>query len=572
MTFCGATARGKNYGAISCESCKTIFRRNAHKYETLNCIYDNNCTIDVSRRKYCRKCRLRKCFAVGMRRERIWTENETSLRSSLIQKNRLKKQMAPKIQNVVNSYVKNANYNMTRIEYNDHDNSTDLDHPNTISLTIRRPLNANNLYSLPTITSDYQLDVINKFSKNTVSQTVGRQLLAIFLEQIVRKNVNVVKCIDAFACLTEHDQIILVKYGMIEMCMLLSALYLEIQIPYPFKFNKSLFGALKQCNIHDCKRGIFDTTVDNKWEYDRNVVNLMGAILELNPNRPHLIHRDVIEFQQHVYKHLLRKYLYFKYRSEYESSHKFQKLMHCLNNLNLMSDLFAKALLSADTNHRMPLMNEICICGDKARGNNYNVLSCDPCKCVFKRNAHKYESLLCIYDNNCAIDVLSRKFCRKCRLRKCFAIGMRKEMILSEDEKTLRLDLIQENRRNRQSTADTQLRTSQSTTPETNDINTVLTDNKQKHSENDYSIISLSIERPIANYLYIYFNDMETKRLSEWFNAINSYSLPTITSDYQLDVINKFSKNTVSQTVGRQLLAIYLELIARKMVKDQLGV
>ncbi|CAG2100422.1 unnamed protein product, partial [Medioppia subpectinata] len=112
MQICGGKARGKNYGAISCESCKTSFRRNAHKFETLICIYDNNCTIDVLSRKYCRKCRLRKCFAVGMRRERIWTEEESSLRSSLIQENKLKRKMTSKVHNVVNSNVREIMYNM----------------------------------------------------------------------------------------------------------------------------------------------------------------------------------------------------------------------------------------------------------------------------------------------------------------------------------------------------------------------------------------------------------------------------------------------------------------------------
>ncbi|CAG2100420.1 unnamed protein product [Medioppia subpectinata] len=438
---------GKNYGAISCESCKCLFRRNAHKYETLNCIYDNNCAIDVLSRKYCRKCRLRKCFAVGMRRERIWTEDERALRSSLIHENRVIKQMSSKTQNVVNSNINIANYNMVSIESNDHDNSINMD--NQICPTIGRPFNTNNSffndmetkrlikwfkavhsYSLPTITSDYQLDVINKFSKNTLSQTVGRQLMAIFLERLLMKNVKVAKSIDAFVCLPEHDQILLIKYGSIELCMLLKALYFENNINYhsvhgeythsSVSNNTTLYQTLR--NIYNGKHSILDGIMDNVWEHDCTVSTLMSAIIIFNPNRPHLIHRDVIEFQQHVYKHLLQKYLHFKYQSKYESSHKFQKLIN--------------------------------FCGDKARGKNFNAISCESCKKLFRRNAHKYESLNCIYDNNCTIDVLSRKYCRKCRLRKCFAVGMRRERIWTEDETSLRSSLIQENRLKRKMASD----------------------------------------------------------------------------------------------------------------------
>ncbi|CAG2100061.1 unnamed protein product [Medioppia subpectinata] len=58
----------RNFSAITCVSCKTIFRRNASKYESFKCYFENNCPIDVLRRRFCKKCRLKKCFDVGMKR------------------------------------------------------------------------------------------------------------------------------------------------------------------------------------------------------------------------------------------------------------------------------------------------------------------------------------------------------------------------------------------------------------------------------------------------------------------------------------------------------------------------
>ncbi|CAF1522004.1 unnamed protein product [Adineta ricciae] len=65
--ICNAEAFIVNYGALSCYSCKTFFRRHAHRARPLNsCRYDACCEINVETRKSCIPCRLMKCFAVGM--------------------------------------------------------------------------------------------------------------------------------------------------------------------------------------------------------------------------------------------------------------------------------------------------------------------------------------------------------------------------------------------------------------------------------------------------------------------------------------------------------------------------
>ncbi|CAG2169272.1 unnamed protein product [Oppiella nova] len=67
------------------------------------------------------------------------------------------------------------------------------------------------------------------------------------------------------------------------------------------------------------------------------------------------------------------------------------------------------------------------ICNDRAKGYNFNVLSCVSCKAFFRRNAFREDSLLCPFVGKCNITLLTRKFCQKCRLNKCFASGMIKE-------------------------------------------------------------------------------------------------------------------------------------------------
>ncbi|XP_005089191.1 ecdysone receptor isoform X2 [Aplysia californica] len=74
---CGDRALGYNFDAISCESCKAFFRRNALKTKPFTCSFEGNCKLDPHTRKFCSGCRLKKCFNIGMKRD--WILNEDQL-------------------------------------------------------------------------------------------------------------------------------------------------------------------------------------------------------------------------------------------------------------------------------------------------------------------------------------------------------------------------------------------------------------------------------------------------------------------------------------------------------------
>ncbi|XP_066586743.1 nuclear hormone receptor HR96 [Prorops nasuta] len=91
--------------------------------------------------------------------------------------------------------------------------------------------------------------------------------------------------------------------------------------------------------------------------------------------------------------------------------------------------------------------NKICgVCGDRALGYNFNAVSCESCKAFFRRNALKNKDFRCPFTENCSITPVTRRFCQKCRLDKCFSIGMRKEYIMSEADKVLKRQKIEHNR------------------------------------------------------------------------------------------------------------------------------
>lgn len=57
---------------------------------------------------------------------------------------------------------------------------------------------------------------------------------------------------------------------------------------------------------------------------------------------------------------------------------------------------------------------------------------------------------MCAKDGDCVIKHDYRRLCKCCRLAKCFRVGMKKEMILSENEKLERRQIIERNRRKRE--------------------------------------------------------------------------------------------------------------------------
>ncbi|KAK6746975.1 hypothetical protein RB195_000306 [Necator americanus] len=72
------------------------------------------------------------------------------------------------------------------------------------------------------------------------------------------------------------------------------------------------------------------------------------------------------------------------------------------------------------------------VCGDRANGYNFGVLTCESCKAFFRRNAVKEEEIKCPFSGNCGITSASRRFCQACRLRKCFAVGMSRSWLTDQ--------------------------------------------------------------------------------------------------------------------------------------------
>uniref|UniRef100_A0A0V0J841 Nuclear hormone receptor E75 n=1 Tax=Schistocephalus solidus TaxID=70667 RepID=A0A0V0J841_SCHSO len=69
------------------------------------------------------------------------------------------------------------------------------------------------------------------------------------------------------------------------------------------------------------------------------------------------------------------------------------------------------------------------VCGDKASGYHYGVVSCEGCKGFFRRSIQKQIEYKCLRDGKCIVIRLNRNRCQYCRFRKCIAVGMSKDSV-----------------------------------------------------------------------------------------------------------------------------------------------
>ncbi|CAG2170714.1 unnamed protein product [Oppiella nova] len=294
------------------------------RYQKYKCRFGDNCVITEESRKLCQKCRLKKCFAVGMKKEWILNEEEKEFRRQRIEENRKYREMCfnqtshdvPEVDKTVNSDsnanswddINNQQINeyINQIEnYITNDESSDKFHESIGDNIIIKPIiDGNNLDD-----KDICTDKIPGHTGTTNS--VGTSTL--------------------------------VKYSFTEMQILKAALY---------------YNHYKKC-----------------W-----TIETIMPILLFNPERPNIINRDMIE----------------------------------------------------------------------ANGINFCVITCQSCKAFFRRNAYNFEKQKCRFGDICVINEKTRKYCIKCRLKKCFSVGMKKEWIMNEKEKQLRRTQIEKNRKFRQ--------------------------------------------------------------------------------------------------------------------------
>ncbi|XP_041875932.1 nuclear receptor subfamily 1 group I member 3 isoform X1 [Corvus kubaryi] len=89
-----------------------------------------------------------------------------------------------------------------------------------------------------------------------------------------------------------------------------------------------------------------------------------------------------------------------------------------------------------------PDEDKVCaVCGDRASGYHFHVMSCEGCKGFFRRSIIKGVRFTCPLARRCPVTKAKRRQCQACRLQKCLDVGMRRDMIMSEEALRRRREL-----------------------------------------------------------------------------------------------------------------------------------
>ncbi|CAG2161446.1 unnamed protein product [Oppiella nova] len=87
------------------------------------CNFGNDCMIEVNTRRFCIKCRLDKCYAMGMNEAYMLTEEEKSYRKLNGIRNRKWKQKPKVSDNTVDSTTQTKNNQISSLSYTSHTNT-----------------------------------------------------------------------------------------------------------------------------------------------------------------------------------------------------------------------------------------------------------------------------------------------------------------------------------------------------------------------------------------------------------------------------------------------------------------
>ncbi|XP_070212796.1 vitamin D3 receptor-like [Littorina saxatilis] len=378
---CGDKALGYNFDAITCESCKAFFRRNAIKAKSFSCSFDGNCKLDPHTRKFCSGCRLKKCFAIGMKKDWILNNDQLAKRRSRLRVRSATSSCSLSEQESPCSEISSSSQPMDEMHSPQYlaiplspDSLQIKEEPLEEDLSISIPLQEDireNLEMMRTTYNDifeatYSTEQSRKLQENPGSSNDLFNMTDIFIRRLIK----FAKCIPEFKGLKQEDQIHLLKGGIMEMFVLRSAMSFDLQ--------KGMWKYKAQQPEGDVSEGKVDTrsvqstlgskmymdhvtfvrTIHELTGGDRTILMLLFVIDLMCADRPNLGNVALVSQAQEKFSMWLRCYL----ESQFNVGHArflYPKLLMQLINVRSLGEASSQLASSLDIGRLEPLLVEV---------------------------------------------------------------------------------------------------------------------------------------------------------------------------------------------------------------------
>ncbi|CAG2112147.1 unnamed protein product [Medioppia subpectinata] len=182
-----------------------------------------------------------------------------------------------------------------------------------------------------------------------------------------RQTIKMCKTMTEFRDLCENDQIILLKTSCFEMLCFVSVLTFDFTDQFWTVYIDSENAAMLRLEalIKWGKMNLYDILINymfklnQEYNQDTNLIDLLMAIIVFNPNRPNLKQTDQVMLQRETYIYLLHRYLELKHNSKTEAEIRFTRLMNCLQDLYTLRNVMKSNYISSDPKNGHELVIEI---------------------------------------------------------------------------------------------------------------------------------------------------------------------------------------------------------------------
>ncbi|XP_050398810.1 vitamin D3 receptor isoform X1 [Patella vulgata] len=363
---CNDRALGYNFDAITCESCKAFFRRNASKNKSFTCSFEGNCKLDAHTRKFCSGCRLKKCFSIGMKKD--WILNETQLAK---RRQRIRSQTSqpyPSVADSPNTCEVTTNFSSDEVSSPSPGSistlKTDTDddeYPKPLASEIMSGLQLMEKTYTTVLDAPYEGSSAVKVSANPKDSSDLFNLTDMFIRRLIKFG----KVLPEFKMLSQEDQISILKGGIMEIFVLRSAMAFDKE-KEKWKYKDE--GGKKELDPKIIASALSSDMYSSHIQFVRSLHELINSnrlilmllfIIELfSPDRPNLKNKEHVARSQEKYSQWLKAYMESVYPVQ-TAKVLYPKVLMKLTDVRNLGAESAKLAAHVDISKLAPLQKEM---------------------------------------------------------------------------------------------------------------------------------------------------------------------------------------------------------------------